>query len=72
MNAATFNHRPVLYPAFQPQYRDGADIIELAEQIGLSYVHSSGCAVLNDGTWLQPEEWQIWIDYLAEEDNGRH
>jgi len=68
VNTETFNGLPVMNPSFRPIYRDNEDIIELADQVGLSYIHSSGCAVMNDGTWLQPEEWQIWIDYLAADD----
>ena len=72
MNAAMIEPSHILMPEYRPDLRDLDEIIELAEQIGLSYIHSSGCAVLNDGTWLQPDEWQIWIDYMAEENNGRH
>ena len=72
MNAAMIEPSHILMPEYRPDLRDLDEIIELVEQIGLSYIHSSGCAVLNDGTWLQPDEWQIWIDYMAEENNGRH
>lgn len=42
------------------------EIIELIERAGLAYIHSSGCAVLKDGTWLQPEEWNVWLERLEE------
>lgn len=42
------------------------EIIELIERAGLAYIHSSGCAVLKDGTWLQPEEWDVWLEHLKE------
>ncbi len=41
-------------------------IIELIESTGLAYLHSSGCAVLKDGTWLQPEQWDLWLKHLEE------
>lgn len=41
-------------------------IIELIENTGLAYIHSSGCAVLKDGTWLQPEQWDMWLEHLKE------
>ncbi len=41
-------------------------IIELIERTGLAYLHSSGCAVLKDGTWLQPEQWDMWLEHLKE------
>ena len=47
------------------EYQAGA-IIELIENTGLAYIHSSGCAVLKDGTWLQPEQWAMWLEYLKE------
>lgn len=42
------------------------EIIELIERAGLAYIHSSGCAVLTDGTWLQPEEWDVWLEHLKD------
>lgn len=41
-------------------------LIELIEKTGLAYIHSSGCAVLKDGTWLQPEQWSLWLAHLEE------
>ncbi|AOY88610.1 hypothetical protein BKP64_10770 [Marinobacter salinus] len=41
-------------------------IVELIESTGLAYIHSSGCAVLKDGTWLQPEQWDMWLKHLEE------
>ena len=41
-------------------------IIEMVESTGLAYIHSSGCAVLRDGTWLQPEQWNLWLEHLKE------
>jgi hypothetical protein len=41
-------------------------IVELIESTGLAYIHSSGCAVLKDGTWLQPEQWDMWLEHLEE------
>ncbi len=41
-------------------------IIELIESTGMAYAHSSGCVVLKDGTWLQPEQWQVWVEHLKE------
>jgi len=43
-------------------------IIELIESTGLAYLHSSGCAVLKDGTWLQPEQWQVWVEHLKNQE----
>lgn len=47
--------------------RDAQLIIELVEQTGLSYLHGSGCAILRDGTWIQPEQWSVWINFLEQE-----
>jgi len=41
-------------------------IIEMVESTGLAYIHSSGCAVLRDGTWLQPQQWNLWLEHLKE------
>lgn len=41
-------------------------IIEIVEQTGLAYIHSSGSAVLKDGTWLTPEQWNQWLAHLQE------
>lgn len=41
-------------------------MFRLIETTGLAYVHSSGCAVLKDGTWLQPEQWSQWLAHLME------
>ena len=43
-------------------------IIDLIKRTGLAYIHSSGCAVLKDGTWLQPDQWDLWLDYLEEQE----
>lgn len=43
---------------------DPEHIISAVETIGLAYIHSSGCAVLKDGTWLQPEQWNQWLAHL--------
>lgn len=48
--------------------RTAEEIIDLVERTGLSYIHSSGCAILRDGTWLQPEEWDQWLEHLAKEE----
>lgn len=45
---------------------DADEIIELIERTGLAYLHSSGCAVLKDGTWLQPEQWDKWLEHQEE------
>ena len=47
------------------EYR-GEALIELIDKTGLAYIHSSGCAVLKDGTWLQPEQWNLWLAHLQE------
>lgn len=52
------------------EYRAGA-LIELIDKTGLAYIHSSGCAVLKDGTWLQPEQWNLWLAHLEEVEKGR-
>lgn len=41
-------------------------IIEIVEQTGLAYIHSSGSAVLKDGTWLTPDQWNQWLAHLQE------
>ncbi|WP_421868167.1 hypothetical protein [Marinobacter adhaerens] len=43
-------------------------IIELIESTGMAYAHSSGCVVLKDGTWLQPEQWQVWVEHLKNQE----
>ena len=45
-------------------------LIKLIEHTGLAYIHSSGCAVLKDGTWLQPEQWNQWLAHLEEVEEG--
>lgn len=50
-----------------PEY-SAEEIIELIENTGMAYAHSSGCVVLKDGTWLQPEQWQVWVEYLKSEE----
>jgi hypothetical protein len=37
---------------------------DLAEVHGVAYFHSSGCVVLKNGTWLQPEQWQVHLDRM--------
>ncbi len=51
---------------------DAQAIVALIERQGLAYMHSSGCAVLGDGTWLQPEQWDTWLNIhgLFAEDSG--
>jgi endoglucanase Acf2 len=46
------------------------EIISLIERTGLAYLHSSGCAVLNDGTWLQPEQWDVWVNHLMRDEHA--
>lgn len=46
--------------------RSPEEIIELIRKTELGYIHSSGCAVLKNGTWLQPEEWEVWLEHLKE------
>lgn len=46
--------------------RSPDEIIELINKTGLAYIHSSGCAVLSNGTWLQPEEWDVWLEHLKD------
>ncbi|EDM46249.1 hypothetical protein [Marinobacter algicola] len=41
-------------------------VIEMVQKNGLAYIHGSGCAILRDGTWLQPEQWNIWLAHLEE------
>ena len=43
-------------------------IIELIESTVMAYAHSSGCVVLKDGTWLQPGQWQVWVEHLKNEE----
>lgn len=49
---------------------DGAQTIEelqrLVEKVGLSYIHSSGCAVLKNGRWIQPEQWSELMERMAQ------
>lgn len=45
-----------------------SEIIKAIEKTGLAYVHSSGCAVLKDGTWLQPEQWEIWLAHTRKQE----
>ena len=41
----------------------------ISEQVKcMAYAHSSGCVVLKDGTWLQPEQWQVWVEHLKNEE----
>lgn len=42
------------------------EIIELIESTGLAYIHSSGSAVLKDGTWLSPDQWDLWLEHIGE------
>lgn len=44
------------------------EIIELIERTGLAFIHSSGSAVLRDGTWLSPDQWDTWLEHLKEEE----
>jgi hypothetical protein len=44
------------------------EIIELIERTGLAFIHSSGSAVLKDGTWLSPDQWDTWLEHLKEEE----
>ena len=39
-------------------------IMALVMVHGVAYFHSSGCVVLNNGTWLQPEQWQVHLDRM--------
>ena len=41
-------------------------LIDLIDKTGLAYIHSSGCAVLQNGAWLQPEQWDVWLQHLNE------
>lgn len=49
---------------------EAEEIISLIERTGLAYLHSSGCAVLNDGTWLQPEQWDVWVNHLMRDEHA--
>lgn len=54
-------------PAIHDMAEAPADeIIDLIERTGLSYIHSSGSAVLNDGTWLSPDQWDLWLEHIGE------
>lgn len=53
-------------PADMTDVDNSDEIIKFIERTGLAYIHSSGCAVLKDGTWLQPEQWDQWIEHLRE------
>ena len=52
----------------KPVEQTAEDLIRLIEDTGLAYIHSSGCAILKDGTWLQPEQWNLWIEHLREQE----
>jgi hypothetical protein len=41
-----------------------AQIMALVELHGVAYFHSSGCVVLKNGTWLQPEQWQVHLNRM--------
>ena len=66
MNAALIESNHVLMPEYRPELRELDEIIELVEVAGISYHHSSGCAITNDGVWLQPEEVAMWLKFLGE------
>lgn len=53
-------------PADMRLVDDASEIIGFIDRVGLAYMHSSGCAVLKDGTWLQPHQWAIWLEHLRE------
>ena len=40
--------------------------LDLIDKTGLAYIHSSGCAVLQNGAWLQPEQRDVWLQHLNE------
>ena len=50
-------------------------IMALVDVHGVAYFHISGCVVLKNGTWLQPEQWQVHLDRMINEcetENGNH
>ncbi|WP_286749569.1 hypothetical protein [Marinobacter sp. UBA2688] len=53
----------------KPSYElDAEAVIEKVQENGLAYIHGSGCAILKDGTWLQPEQWALWLAHLEEQE----
>jgi hypothetical protein len=45
-------------------------ILALVMVHGVAYFHSSGCVVLKNGTWLQPEQWQVHLDRMINDCEG--
>lgn len=52
-------------PEAMPDTAGADEIISKVEQVGVSYVRLAGCAVLNDGTWLQPAQWRVWVNHIV-------
>ncbi|MGO1500809.1 MAG: hypothetical protein ACTHWH_05950 [Marinobacter sp.] len=46
---------------------DAQAIINLIDEVGMAYMHDSGCYILKDETWIQPEQWDVWINFLEQE-----
>lgn len=42
-------------------------VIALVELHGVAYFHSSGCVVLKNGTWLQPEQWKVQLQQMIDD-----
>jgi hypothetical protein len=65
-------------PEFKaPEARELTDgqIMALVMVHGVACFHSSGRVILNNGTWLQPEQWQVHLEHTIDEfekENGNH
>jgi hypothetical protein len=51
----------------QDQDLTDAQIMALVELHSVACFDSSGCVVLKNGTWLQPEQWQVHLDRMIKD-----
>jgi len=42
-------------------------VTKLVSDVGVACFHGSGCVVLNNGSWLQPEQWQAQLQQMIDE-----
>jgi len=42
-------------------------VTKLVRDVGVAYFHGGGCVVLNNGSWLQPEQWKLQLQQMIDD-----
>ena len=45
----------------------GEQVTKLVRDVGVAYFHGNGCVALNNGSWLQPEQWKLQLQQMIDD-----